>query len=58
MHAWVFFYLQNARLDQEVPGEVLWMSYVETEQGGVWQPEGWEDGEPGEWDAFERFSEE
>jgi hypothetical protein len=58
VHAWVFLYLQDARLDLEVPGEVLWMSYVETEQGGIWQHEGWEYGEPGEWDAFERFDDE
>ena len=57
VHAWVFLYLQDDRLHLEVPGEVLWMSYVETERGGVWQHEGWEDGDPGEWDAFENFDE-
>jgi hypothetical protein len=56
--AWLFFYLENTRLHLEVPGENLWMSYVETEQGGIWQSQGWEYGEHGENDAFERFDEE
>lgn len=58
VRAWVSFYLQNTRLHLEVPGEDLSMEYVETEQGGIWQAEGWEYGEPGENDAFKWFDDE
>ncbi len=56
VRAWVFLYLGNDRLREEVPGDVLAMRYVDTERGGAWCSDGWEYGEPGEWDPFDRFN--
>lgn len=55
VRAWVFLYLGDDRLREEVPGDVLAMRYVDTDRGGQWHSDGWELGEPGELDAYEHF---
>lgn len=57
VRAWVFIYLNNVRLSVEGQGHVSLMRYVKTDGGGVWEPDGWEYGEHGEWDPFAHFDE-
>jgi hypothetical protein len=55
VRAWVFLYLGDERLREEIPGDVLAMRYIDTDRGGAWHSDGWEYGYPDEWAAFERF---
>jgi hypothetical protein len=57
VRAWVFLYLGNDRLREEVPGDVMLMRYIDTDRGGEWHPDGWEYGNHGEFDAYDHFDE-
>ncbi len=52
VRAWVFMYLNDDRLPVGGQDHVLWMTYVKTAQGGVWQSDGWQLDEYGEWGWF------
>lgn len=64
VRAWVFVYLGGVRLAATGRGDVLAMRYVRNDEVGEWEgwghggdASGWHFGEPGEFDAFERFHE-
>lgn len=65
VRAWIFVYFGNVRLSVKGKGDVLVMKYVRRGEHGEWEawengrePNGWQFGELGEFDAFERFNEE